>query len=493
MKKIKELIFFIIIFAISLYMFYITEYITSAIIFITSLITLILPYKKDKDQHDSELLEKIDSLLKKVADGKLTDRITLDKNETKFEKLAWHLNNALDQVEVVLRESRYTISAICKGDYERRLFSSGLHGEFKDSQESIQKAIEALKVNEKYHIMGVLSAEFSKINNGLKGSLHYITNDILKLDNVVRLSSAKTSEAFETSTETLKAVEDANRSIENLSSLVQNTTIAIENLNSNTKEISSIVTLINDIADQTNLLALNAAIEAARAGQHGRGFAVVADEIRLLAEKTQKATEEITLTIQSLQQQSLNIQTYAENINNTAEKSNNTMKIFASTMSDFNTNLLSVTKASNKGSFSIFMEAFKIEHIMYKSRAYSAIINEHISDELLNKDYKNCDFGKWYYTKGEELFGDIDIYKKMGEEHKKFHEAIEKNLSLIEYGETISKLENRESIIKKFKEAEEHCEKMFLFMDQLSERVGENIQATNIYKYNISFPNSHET
>lgn len=68
-------------------------------------------------------------------------------------------------------------------------------------------------------------------------------------------------------------------------------------------QIEEISKVIEDIADQTNLLALNAAIEAARAGDNGRGFAVVADEVRELAERTHKATTEITTNISAIKTQ----------------------------------------------------------------------------------------------------------------------------------------------------------------------------------------------
>jgi methyl-accepting chemotaxis protein len=59
------------------------------------------------------------------------------------------------------------------------------------------------------------------------------------------------------------------------------------------REIASVIDLINTVASQTRLLALNATIEAARAGEAGKGFAVVASEVKSLSNQTSDATSQI--------------------------------------------------------------------------------------------------------------------------------------------------------------------------------------------------------
>ncbi|MDK9739847.1 methyl-accepting chemotaxis protein [Vibrio sp. D404a] len=101
-------------------------------------------------------------------------------------------------------------------------------------------------------------------------------------------------------------------SIQQVSTQMGEMSEQMNTLGSHGEQIGSVIKVIEDIAEQTNLLALNAAIEAARAGEFGRGFAVVADEVRALAERTTKATQEVSGIIQAIQSGTQEAVTYTQ-------------------------------------------------------------------------------------------------------------------------------------------------------------------------------------
>src|SRR3954447_8866440 len=83
---------------------------------------------------------------------------------------------------------------------------------------------------------------------------------------------------------------------------VTTTNEVVAGLTDTVREIGQVVGMIGEIAEQTNLLALNATIESARAGVAGKGFAVVAGEVKNLAGQASRATEEVTLKIQQIEE-----------------------------------------------------------------------------------------------------------------------------------------------------------------------------------------------
>ena len=145
------------------------------------------------------------------------------------------------------------------------------------------------------------SSSQSEATSAMAAAVEEMTVSINHVSDSAREAVEISRKSGKLSTEGGEIIHKAASEMSQIAETVRHTAQAIEELDQHSNQISSIVQVIKDVADQTNLLALNAAIEAARAGEQGRGFAVVADEVRKLAERTTKATEEITQMIAAMQ------------------------------------------------------------------------------------------------------------------------------------------------------------------------------------------------
>ena len=211
----------------------------------------------------------------------------------------------------------------------------------------------------------MLSAAGQSVAQGAVESAEKIEETVQSVKSLGEVVQANQERASQAASLSQRSENGATEGAEEVKRLIESISV----MSKISREITSAMDIIDDIAFQTNLLALNAAVEAARAGEQGKGFAVVADAVRSLALKSAEAAKEVKSVItSSVNQTKISLEL--------AEKSDQVLGQIVSSVrkvSVLNQEIASTTGEQTQGIQSIYQAMGSLEK---QTQAFSAAAEE---------------------------------------------------------------------------------------------------------------------
>jgi methyl-accepting chemotaxis protein len=382
-------------------------------------------------------VKELDEMAKELSEGEVVfgKRLPITSGD-ELGKAAKHFNQFIEKVEGLAREAQHKAEQAMKAEAE--------------AKESLKKS----------NMLVTLS------NSMVDGTVHNaqsiqrsMTEGIENIRQINELNQ-KTGEVIDDVNEN---TEEIIGNLHTMRNLADQSKDKAQELDVSVNQIGNVINLIKDISEQTNLLALNAAIEAARAGEYGRGFAVVAEEVRDLANRTQKAAQEVEENIDQLRQHSIEMVKTGERNAENANESLSKLDDFRQALRQLVVNANAIASDNKKLSYELFTNLAKLDHLVFKSNAYASIFTEELRAQF--DDHHGCRLGKWYEQgEGKKYLSSTPSYGQIEPPHKVVHDRVLHALRCIEQKNCV---EQAETVIHDFSGAEEASKELFTVLDRV--------------------------